>query len=160
VRVQRGVISYSPRCLCIYVTIIAIGLFKSNSSTHLPAQFSNTPNTRMLPPRCPLATRPIHARCPKRLPLVLGVVGAEGVCSKSKLPTTHNHHHHHRRRRRRHHHHYRHLLQSLLKAFIVALVIFKRLNPGAAEDLAEDVLVVRRHLPASEPTQRLPLGDT
>ena len=40
------------------------------------------------------------------------------------------------------------------------LDIFKRLNPGAAEDGAEDVSVVRRHLPAAEPTQRLPLGDT
>ena len=50
--------------------------------------------------------------------------------------------------------------QLLLKVFIVARVIFKRLNQGAAEDGAEDVLVVRRHLPAAEPTQRLPLGDT
>ena len=40
---------------------------------------------------------------------VLGVVDAEGVCSKSKLPTTHNHHHHHRRRH--HHHHHHHLFQ-------------------------------------------------
>jgi len=48
----------------------------------------------------------------------------------------------------------------LLKVFIVALAIFKRLNPGAAEDGAKGVLVVRRHLPAVEPTQRLPLGDT
>ena len=104
----------------------------------------------MLPPHCPWATRPIHARCPKRLPLVLGVVG---VCSKSKLPTTHNHHHHHRRRRR---HRHLLLLQLSLKVFIVERVIFKRLNPGAAED----VLVARRHLPAAEPTQRLPLGDT
>jgi len=47
-----------------------------------------------------------------------------------------------------------------LKVLIVARVIFKRLNQGAAEDGAEDVLVVRRHLPAAEPTQRLPLGDT
>jgi len=44
--------------------------------------------------------------------------------------------------------------------FIVARVTFKRLNPGAAEDGAENVLVVRRHLPAAEPTQSLPLGDT
>jgi len=79
---------------------------------------------------------------------VLGVVGSEGLCSKRKLPTTHNHHHHH------HHHH---LFQLLLKVFIVARAIFKRLNPGAAEDGAEDVMVVRRHLPASGP---LPLGDT
>jgi len=82
---------------------------------------------------------------------VLGVVVSKGVCSKSKLPTTHNHHH---------------LLlllllfRLLLKVFIVARVIFKRLNPGAAEDGAEDVLVVCRHLPAAEPTQRLSLGDT
>jgi len=74
------------------------------------------------------------------------------MCSKSKLPTTHNHHHH---RRRRHHHH---LFQLLLRVLIVARVIFKRLNPGAAEDGAEGVLVVRRHLPATEPTPRLPLG--
>ena len=85
------------------------------------------------------------------MPLVLGVVVSKGVCSKSKLPTTHNHHH---------------LLlllllfRLLLKVFIVARVIFKRLNPGAAEDGAEDVLVVCRHLPAAEPTQRLSLGDT
>jgi len=48
----------------------------------------------------------------------------------------------------------------LLKVFIVERIIFKRLNPGAAEDGAEDVLVVRRHLPAADPTQRFPLGDT
>jgi len=57
---------------------------------------------------------------------------------------------------RRHHH----LFQLLLKVFIVALVICKGLNPGAAEDGTDDVLIVRRHLPASEPTQRLPLDDT
>jgi len=34
---------------------------------------------------------------------VLSVEGAEGVCSKSKIPTTHHHHHHHHRRRRRRH---------------------------------------------------------
>jgi len=91
----------------------------------VPAKFSNTPNTRMPPPRCAWATRPIHACHPERLPLVLGVEGAEGVCSnasKCKLPPTHNHHHHHhhhRRRRRRHHHH--HLpLQLLLEVFNVA----------------------------------------
>ena len=96
-----------------------------------PAQFSNTPNTRMPPPRFPWAIRPIHACYPKRLPLVLGVEGSKGVCSKSKLPTTHNHH------RRRHHLLF---LKSLLKVFIVARGIFKRRNPGAAEDWAEDVL--------------------
>ena len=48
----------------------------------------------------------------------------------------------------------------MLKVFIVARVIFKRLNPGAAEDGAEDVFVVRRHLPAAKPTQSPPLGDT
>jgi len=90
---------------------------------------------------------------------VLGVVGAEGVCSKSKLPATHNHHHHRRRRRRRRHHQH-HLFQLLLKVLIVELAIFKRLNQGAAEDGVEDVLVVRRHLPALEPTQRLPFDDT
>jgi len=53
-----------------------------------------------------------------------------------------------------------HLFQLLFKVFIVAFVIFKRLNPGAATDGAKDVLVVRRHLLASEPAQLLPLGDT
>ena len=67
--------------------------------THYPAPFSNTPITRMPPPRCLWVKRPIHARCPKRLPL-----GAKGVCSKAskcKLPTTQNRHR--RRHRRRHH---------------------------------------------------------
>ena len=142
------------------VTKVSICFFKHAQHTS-PQKFSNTPNTRMSPPRCPWATRPIYASCPKRLPLVLGVVGSEGACSKSKLPTTHNHHHRRRRRRRRRRrHHHQLLFQLLLKVFVVARVIFKRLNPGAAEDGAEDVLVVRRHLPASEPTQRLPLGDT
>jgi len=67
------------------------------------------------------------------MPLVLGIEAAKGVCSKSKFPTTHNHHH----RRRRHHHLF---LKSSLKVFIVARAIFKRRNPGAAEDGAEDVL--------------------
>ena len=65
--------SSSPRslfvCLSVclsYRTIMAVGLFKSKSSTHFPAQFSNTPNTRMPPPRFPWATRQIHARCLKR----------------------------------------------------------------------------------------------
>jgi len=48
--------------------------------------------------------------------------------SKCKLPTTHNHHHH------------RLLLQLLLKVFVTARAIFKRRNPGAAENGAEDVL--------------------
>ena len=67
-------------------------------------------------------------------------------------PTTHHH-----RCCRRHHNHL--LFQLLLKVFIVARVISKRLNPGAAEDWAEDVFVVCRHLPAAEPTPRLPLGN-
>ena len=57
------------------------------------------------------------------------------MCSKSKLPTTHNHHH-----RRRHHHHHHLLFQLLLKVFIVARAIFKRRDPGAAENGAEDLL--------------------
>ena len=60
---------------------------------------------------------------------------ARGACSnasKCKLPTTHNHHHHH------HHHHL--LLHLLLKVFIVARAIFKRRDPGAAENGAEDLL--------------------
>ena len=98
---------------------MAVGIFKSKSSSHFLAQYSN----------------------------------------KSKLPTTHNHHHHRRRLRRRlRHRHHSILFQLLLKVFIVARVIFKRLSPGAAEDGAEDVLVVRRHLPATEPKPRLPLG--
>ena len=162
-RVQRGVIYYSPRCLCVCRHYNGSWPFQIEITHTLSRPFSNAPNTRMPPPRCPWATRPIHARCPKRLPLVLGVVGAEVVCSKSKLSTTHNHHHRHRRhrrrrRRRRHHHHHHLFFQLLLKAFIVARVIFKRLNPGAAEDGAEDVLVVRRHLPAAEPMPPLPLG--
>ena len=165
-RTGRGICAYRGGSFPIahdlcrsYHTKVAVGLFKSKSSTHFPAHFSNTPNTHMPPPRCPWATRPIHARCPMRLPLMFGVVG---VCSKSKLPTTHNNHHHHRRRRRcrcrRHHHNL--LLQLLLNVLIVALVIYKRLNPGAAEDGAEGVLVVRRHLPAAKPTPPLPLGNT
>ena len=121
-REQRGVISYSPQCLsvslslCVCVclslslsfnTKVAVGLFKSKSSTHFPAQFSNTPNTRM--PLLLGDTPNTHAQhthaaalgrhaqytraAPNRLPLVLGVVGTEGVCSKSKLPTTRNHNH-------------------------------------------------------------------
>jgi len=77
---------------------------------------------------------------------------------QKQASTTHNHHHRHRRRRRRHHHH--HFCQLLLEVLIVARVIFKRLNPDAAEDGAEDVLGARRHLPAAEPAQRLPLSDT
>ena len=109
-------------------TKVALGLF--------PARFSNTPNTRMPPRRCPWATRPIHVCRLKRLPL-----GAEGLCSnasKCKLPTTHNHHR--RRRRRRRHHHYHLPLQLLLKVFVVVRAIFERWNPGAAENGAEDVL--------------------
>ena len=67
-------------------------MFIQTCPAHFPTQFSNTPNTRMPPPRRPWATRPINACCPKCLPLVLGVEGAGGVCSKSKLSTTHNHH--------------------------------------------------------------------
>ena len=127
----EGEISYSPRCLscCLSVSsYVAVGLFKSKLNTHFPAHFSNTPNTRMPPPRCPWATCPINACCSKRLPLVLGVEGAEGVCSKSKLSTTHNHRHRRRcrRRRRRHHHHHHLLLQLLLKVFVVGRVFFKR----------------------------------
>ena len=39
-----------------------------------------------------------------------------------------------------HHHHHHLLLQLLLKVFVVARAIFKRRNPGAAENGAEDVL--------------------
>ena len=105
-RVQRGVVSYSPRCLSVCRHYSGSWPFQLNiKHAHFPAQFSNTPNTRTPHPRCPWATRPIRARCPKRLPLVLVVVGAGGVCSKRKLPTAHNHHYHHHRRRRHHHHH-------------------------------------------------------
>ena len=126
----------------------------------MPLLLGDTPNTHAQHTHAAALGR--HAQytraAPNRLPLVLGVVGADGLCSKSKLPTTHNHHHHHHCRRRHQHHCL--LFQLLLKVFIVALVIFKRLNPGAAVDGAQDVLVVRRHLPAAEPTPRLPLGDT
>ena len=154
-RVKRGVISYSPQSLCVCVCRHYYGswssqieikhthtlsrpIFKHAQHTHaaLTLPLGDTPNARALP-----QTLALRAGRSRRLP-------------KSKLPTTHNHHHHH------HHHHHPFLFQLLLKVFIVALVIFKWLNPGAAEDGAEGVLVVRRHLPAAEPTPRLPLGDT
>ena len=85
------------------------------------------------------------------------------MCSKApkcKLSTTHNHHH--RRRRRRHHHQL--LLQLFLKASIVARAIFKRRNPGAAEDGAEGVLglldIAMKDLATHAPPPRLPSGDT
>ena len=102
-RVQRGSFPIAAAvCVCVCVCVSVYVQVKKNCQiiqikhTHFPAQFSNTPNTHMPPPRCPWATRPTHARCPKRLPL-----GAEGVCSiasKCKLPTTHNNHHHHHHR--------------------------------------------------------------
>ena len=75
--------------------------------------------------------------------------GREKRCSKTS------------RRRRHHHHHHRHFLlhaqdyssplpppppppQLLLKVFVVARVIFKRRNPGAAEDGSVKVLIVAR----------------
>ena len=51
-------------------------MFIQTRPAHFPAQFSNTPNARMPPSRCPWSARPINACCPKRLPLVLGVEGA------------------------------------------------------------------------------------
>ena len=104
--------------------------------------------TRSIQACCPNAALGRHAQytraAPKRLPLVLGVGGAEGPCSnasKCKITTTHNHHyhhhHHHRRRRRRRRHHHS---SYLLKVLIVARVIFKRRDPGAAENGAEGVL--------------------
>jgi len=84
---------------------------------------------------------------------MLGVEGADGVCSKRKLPTTHNHHcryRRHRRRRRRHHHLF---FQILLEVLIAARVIFKRWNPGAAEKGAEEVYLAHRHLPGQNPRQ-------
>ena len=51
-------------------------IFIQARSAHFPAQFSNTPNARMPPPRCPCAARPINACCSKRLPLVLDIEGA------------------------------------------------------------------------------------
>jgi len=141
--VQKGVFSYSPRCLSVcpsVATKMTVGLF--------PAQFSNTPNKRMPPPNCPWATRPIHARCPKRLPSVLGVEGSEGLCSKSKLFITHSHHHRRRRRRCRHYL----FLQLLLKVLIVARAFFKQQNPGAVEDGAENgAYLFHRHLLAQNP---------
>ena len=54
-----------------------------------PAYFQTHPTHAYRPPHCPWATRRTHACCLKRLPLVLGVGGAEGVCFKSsKLSTT------------------------------------------------------------------------
>ena len=86
-RVQRGVISYSPRCLSLRVCVATMPL--KWQLVLFPAQFSNTHNTRMPPPRCPWATRPIHAFRPKHLPL--GAKGVRSKASKCKLPTTHNH---------------------------------------------------------------------
>jgi len=60
--------------------------------------------------------------------------------SKSKLPSTH--HHHHRRRRRCDHG--RLLLQLLLEVIVVARFIFKRRNPGAAEDGSVEVFIAAR----------------
>jgi len=96
VRVYRGgAIPYS-HFVCLFVCLSVRPNLNCQiiqiKHTHLPARFSNTRNTRMPPPRCPWATRPMHACRPKRLPL-----GAEVVCSKAskcKLPTTHNNHHH------------------------------------------------------------------
>ena len=93
-RVQRGAISYTTVSVCLCVaTIMAIGWsFQIEiKHTHFPAQLSNTSNTRIPPPRCPWATRPIHARCPKRLPLVLGVVGVwwESRCVLQKQASHH-----------------------------------------------------------------------
>jgi len=143
-------------------TKVAVGLFKSKSSTDIPAHTHAAP-------RFPWTTRQMHARCPKRnqtqpnarsLPQTLFLSVGHSRCvlqnqasnhaprtttttaaaATAAATTT--------------------FFQLLLKVFIVARVIFKRLNPGAAEDWAEDVLVVRRHLPAAVPTQRLALGGT
>jgi len=54
----------------------------TNSRTHFPGQFSNTPSTRIPPPRCPWVTRQIHACCPKTLAFDVGLEGAEGVLQK------------------------------------------------------------------------------
>ena len=61
-------------------------MFIQTHPTHFPAQFSNTPNARMPPPRCPWAARPINACCPKRLPLVQDVLDAAEDGSSSPRP--------------------------------------------------------------------------
>ena len=68
-------IAISPACLsvCLSVRPVLNCQIIQIKHTHFPAQFSNTPNTRMPPPSFPWATRPIHACCPRSLPLVLGV---------------------------------------------------------------------------------------
>ena len=147
---QSWVVYYSPRCLSPLKWQFA---FSNAPQYTFPPSFQTRPTHACRRSRCPWATRLIHARCPKRLPLLLGVVGTKGLCSKSKLPTTHNHH-------RRHHHHHITPFQLFLKALIAARAIFKQLNPGAAKDGAGDGLVFRRHLPAAKPTPGLPLGDT
>jgi len=121
--VQRGGISYSPRCLCARACVCVVSLV----ILKWQLAFSNRSKSSIhtFPPN--FQTRPTHTHsAPKRLPL-----GAEGVCSKApkcKLPTRQNHHHHNL------------LLQLLLKVFVVARVYFKRRNSGAAEIGAEGML--------------------
>jgi len=66
-RVKRGFVFNGPR---LYVPIAL-----KTTAVFLPPVFPNILNT--------------HA-CRR-----MGVKGAEGVCSKSKLPITHRHHHYH-----------------------------------------------------------------
>jgi len=125
-------------CVCPCVSPNSTACFFKHPQLTSPLNFQ----TRLTHACHPHAALGRHAQYTRATPnaypwcwayLVLGVEGAEGVCSKSKLPTTHNHHHHHhhhhhRRRRRRRHL----LLQLLLKVLIVLHVIFKRRNPGTA----------------------------
>jgi len=116
-------------CVCVGTKVV-VGLFKSKSSTHFHPIFKHAQHKHAAPalPLGETANTLIHARCPKRLPLFS--VGRRRCVLQKQA----SHHHHHRRRRRCNNHL---LLQLLLKVFIVARVIFKRLNPGAAEDVKE-----------------------
>ena len=74
-RVQRGVISYSPRSLCVclsYHTTMAVGLFKSKSSTHFPALFLKHAQHTHAAPTLPLGDTPNTHALPQTLALSAG----------------------------------------------------------------------------------------
>jgi len=134
-RVQRGVISYSPRSLraCLSGPPSSTVYFSNTPSTLSRPTFKHAQHTHA----APHAALGRHAQYTRAAPSAFPwCQGAEGVCSKSTLPTAHNYQNHYRRRRHHPHHHL--FLRLLLEVFIAARVIFKRRNPRAAEDGAED----------------------
>ena len=140
-RVQREAISYSPRSLCVCVSVCRAFFW----STHLQQLLRPTlrasawDSTRVLgvSPKGSVGMAYVCWACLK--------IGRESVCLQRPTAilvatdTTHNHHHHHRRRHHRHrrHHHHHLPLRLLLKVLIAARVFFKRQNPGAVEEGAE-----------------------